>query len=195
MLVRLAIVPTALVGFLISTGCEKRCDEAADPHARYDVTVLDFYNAQGKFKYGVAGGSYPLSSGTCSSWDGLGPGASLQLQAAGQQSNSDGTCYEVTADLTSAPPGLTLLGPSTDGNALNQIRSTDAAMYALEDVAAGQCAGVLVLGFSDGLNPGGIYAQPVAGDFPPAILYTLFLPSSGTCPCCLDNFAIQLTKE
>ncbi|MGB8296528.1 MAG: hypothetical protein WCG85_13965 [Polyangia bacterium] len=87
------LLPGAVVGLLLSTGCEKRCNEALDPHARYDVTVLDFYNAQGKFRYGVVGGSSPLSSGTCSSWDGLDPGASLQLQSAGELSGPLNFCY------------------------------------------------------------------------------------------------------
>jgi hypothetical protein len=90
---------------------------------------------------------------------------------------------------------LTLAGPSTDGNAINQIRGTGAFMYAAESVTAGQCEGALMFGLFDSGGPGGIYTQPLAGNLPPAVLYTLFLPSGGTCQACDDNFAIQLTKE
>ncbi len=190
-----SILAAALVGLLLSAGCEKRCEGAADPHARYNVTVLDFCRAQGQFKCAGVGGSSPRSTGTCSSWDGMGIGALLEIQASGQSSRSDGTCYDVTAEVTSAPSQLTLAGPSTDGNAINQIRGTGAFMYAAESVTAGQCEGALMFGLFDSGGPGGIYTQPLAGNLPPAVLYTLFLPSGGTCQACDDNFAIQLTKE
>ncbi len=170
--------------------------EAADSNTRYSVRVLDVYNAQSKFKYVSGGDGYALSSGSCSAIDGIGPGASLEVQATGQASGRNDTCYFVTAELTSAPPELTLSGPSADGNALLQVRGSSAFMYALENVSiAAGCSGSLVLEFFAGGGAGGIYAQPVQGNLPTALLYRLFLPTDGSCKPCDDNFVIQLAKE
>ena len=185
----------ALVVLLLSTGCEQRCMEAADPNAKYKVTVSDVYNAQRNPFSNYPGGFDAQSSGTCSGMDGIGAGASLELQATGQTDSHNGVCYLVTADLVSAPLQLTLLGQSPNGTARDQISRSGAFMYLLEDATAGGCAGVWTLGFFDGGNSGGIYAKPVAGGPPPAILYRLFLPSGGSCPACDDNFAVQLATE
>jgi hypothetical protein len=189
------IAPAALAVILLSAGCEKRCMESADPDAKYNVTVSDIYNAQRNGAINYPGGLDVDSTGTCAGIDGIASGASIELRATGEADNHVGTCYLVSAQLVSAPPQLTLLGPSSNGPARTQITGSGAFMYSLEDVTVGGCTGVWVLGFFDGGNSGGIFAKAVAGGPPPAILYRLFLPSSGSCSICDDNFVVQLTKE
>jgi hypothetical protein len=67
-------------------------------------------------------------------------------------------------------------------------------MYVAEAVTIGGCGGALGLGIRAGA-PGELFAPPTTGQLPPALLYRLFVPSSGSCPPCDDNFVIQFTKE
>ncbi|HEX7501770.1 MAG TPA: hypothetical protein VF524_15945 [Polyangia bacterium] len=177
------------------TGCEKRCAGAVDPHASYAAAILDVYDAQSKFKFAQVSGVAVAYTDRCQSLDGMGPGKSIQVQASGQVSSPNEVCYLVSAQLVSAPAQLSRSGPSSDPYALLQAKNGNSFMYAVENATLGDCAGALVLGFYGGGNPGGIFAPPAEGGFPPALLYTLFLPSNGSCQPCDDLFVIQLTKE
>lgn len=188
------IIGLAVVGLLAEPACERQCEPSLDPTAKYQVAVLDVYNAQSQYYYDWMPPTYP-DSGTCSGIDGLVPGASLNVQATGRVSNPDGTCYEVTAQVLSGPSELGLVGWSSDEVAGDEVRGTSAFMYSVESVTAGGCAGSWALGYYNGGGPGGIFAAPVAGKLPPAIVWRLFLPSTPSCQPCEDDFAIQLTKE
>jgi hypothetical protein len=189
----------AALAFMALVGCEpRRCLEAADPYGRYDVSVVDLYNSQSRFHYVTGQGwSYYMSQGSCGAFDGVMPGASLQLQGTGEVANTSQTCKFVTAKLSSAPAAVTLLGPSSDAGANLVARGSDNFLHAIEDVTVGTCSGVAVVELFAGGAPGGVYSAPIEGAFPPAILYRLFLPStvSSSCSPCDDNLVIQLSKR
>jgi len=157
----------AALAFLAIAGCEpRRCLEAADPHARYDVRVVDLYNSQSRFRYVTGQGtSYYMSSGSCAAFDGVMPGASLQLQGTGEIPNGSKSCQFVTAELTSAPAAVMRLGPSTDASANLVARGSTNFLYATEDVTVGACSGVMVVSLFTGGDPGGCTRCPSRGLF------------------------------
>jgi hypothetical protein len=40
-----------------------------------------------------------------------------------------------------------------------------------------------------------MFSVPVDGDYPPAVIYRLFVPSTGSCQACDDNFAASVAKD
>jgi hypothetical protein len=189
------IALAALAGLLFFSACEKRCMEVVDPGARYSAKVFDVYDSNSKFRQFQGTDAGTMYDTRCSSLDGIVVGSTLQLQATGQVSNRNDVCYLVTAQITSAPAELSLTGSSSDSNARNQVSGRDSFMYAMETATLDGCAGVFVVELFNGGNPAGIYATPVEGDFPPALLYDMFLPSTSTCQPCDDLFVTQLTKQ
>lgn len=189
------VVSILLVSPAFLAGCGGGlCNENIDQHGRYQIDAVDVYNQQSKFIFNGARAAYYMSTGACSGVDGIDTGALLELQATGSVSDGTKDCQYVTANVTSAPQQITLQGPSSDPYATADARYGDTFMYAVENVAVAGCTGVMVLNLFGGGAEGGLFSTPVEGDFPPAILYRLFLPSTGVCQPCDDNFVIQLTK-
>jgi hypothetical protein len=200
MLSRIVLLACA-VGILAPVaGCqESLCHDAGiDSSGRYKIGVMDLYNEQSAFTYNgslvvSAGGA---SRGTCAQMDGIGPGVSLELQAVGTVEDSTQTCKLIAANLLSAPSQIVQSDPFAQADqsyARNQIQQY-ALMYAAIGVTVSGCAGGLGLAILPG-GPSGAFAPAVPGELPPALLYRIFTPSSGTCLACGDNFAIQIAKE
>jgi hypothetical protein len=80
-------------------------------------------------------------------------------------------------------------------NAVAAARNGDAPMYAVDDVSVGACTGAMALVVLPGNAAGGIFATPVSGQPPPAVLFRYFFPTSGGCAECNDDFVIQLMKD
>jgi len=190
------------VGLLaLALGCQDRiCYNAGiDPSGgRYKVSVVDLYDTQSTFTYD---GSLVMSNGrataSCSQVDGIGPGATLELQAVGTVQNSTQNCELIAANLVSAPSQIAPVDGAGQFLALARAQvAQTSVMYAAESAAIAGCIG----GFALSIRPGGgglggLFATPVTGRLPPALLYRIFLPSSDTCQACADNFVIQIAKE
>jgi len=189
------------VGILaLALGCQNRIcyDAGIDPSGRYKVSVIDLYDTRSTFTYD---GSLVMSNGldtpSCSQVDGIGPGATLELQAVGTVQNRNQNCELIAAKLVSAPSQIVPVdgaGPFLE-LARNEVAETS-IMYAAEAAAIAGCSG----GFGLSIRPGGgglggLFATPVTGRLPPALLYRVFQPSSDTCQACADNFVIQIAKE
>jgi len=170
------------------------CQDAAGSDASYTVDVVAPYVEGGAYTFVPNGGSYSATTQSCSSTDGVVAGASLQFKGTGTMSDQAKTCDMVTAQALSLPAAIAANGPSTNADALRQIRGSSAFMYALEDATVGACSGTIVFGFFSGGGPGGILGTPMPGKFPPTILCRLFLPLTDGCQPCDDNFVVQLKK-
>jgi hypothetical protein len=184
----------SVVVLLLTSGCEHRCWEAMDPVGRYSVDIVDLYSPGSRFQFAEGqGDSYFDSSGSCAVIDGLSPGVSLQVQGTGEANDANHTCFIVTANLTSAPAAVVLGGPSVDAGALQQARGRPGFMYGVEDVTVGGCAGTLTIKLFH-VGAGNLYSTPADGQLPAVVLYRLFLPTSGACLPCDDNFVVRVSN-
>ncbi len=172
------------------------CDSQANPGARYHLQLLDVYDASSTFRYvvGSSGWSQYGFQGSCLAADGFAPGTEVDLQGTGEVSDVHGICDYVTAQIVSAPSQLVVTGPVTDRSANLQAQNNQDFIYSVEEVSVGNCTGTMTLELYGGGGPGGIYATPIVGDYPPVVLYRNFSPSSPSCQPCEDNFVIQLSK-
>ncbi len=186
-----------LLGGLASTiGCsEPLCEPALSPKETYSVHLIDDYTSASRFTYsGVTGDRYPGSVGSCQAIDGFEIGASFTLRGHGEQSYRNNLCEYVTADFENPPAGLTIVGPSTNALALNRAMATE-GLYAVADVKTSSCEGAILVELFNGGSAGGFFSTPVDGDRPPAVIYRLFVPSTGPCQICDDNFAASVAKD
>jgi hypothetical protein len=184
-----------LGGLASTSGCsEPPCDSALSPNATYSVHLIDDYTSASRFRYSVVNGdSYP-GAGRCQAIDGFQVGAAFTLHGNGEESARNNICEYVTADLEGAPTGVTVVGPGTDALALNRTAGTE-GLYAVADVKTSDCAASILLKLYGGGAAGGMFSTPVDGDYPPAVIYRLFVPSSGSCQVCDDNFAASVAKD
>lgn len=196
-------VASSLVGLLlVSVGCQDRLcrDVGLDPNGRYELTMLEVYDAQSSFKFESVvsgrGWSSGLSMGRCGGMDGLSPTTTVALQATGTVDNDTQNCKLITANLVSTTGAFTPLRHSTDPGVLAHVRRAgDPPLYGAEDVTAGGCSGSLAFALMGGGASGGILSAPTPGQLPPAIFYAIFLPTSGDCLPCDDNFAVQVARK
>lgn len=177
-------------------GCgEKLCDPELSTSGSYTIHLIDAYTAGGPFQYSIAlGDSDPESSGSCQGIDGLQPNASFTLRGNGEASERHDLCEYVTAAFGTTPNALTIVRPTTNMQAIHQAMGTD-DLYAIADVKVGTCSGTIVVELFSTAATGGIFSTPVDGALPPAVVYRLFLPSTGPCQACDDNFAASVTRS
>jgi hypothetical protein len=139
----------------LTLGCQNRIcyDAGIDPRGRYKVSVVDLYDTQSTFTYD---GSLVMSNGfamaSCARVDGIGPGATLELQAVGTVQNSNQNCELIAANLVSAPSQIAAVDVAGQFLTLarNQVAQTS-VMYAAESATIAGCNG----GFALSIRPGG----------------------------------------
>jgi hypothetical protein len=188
----------ALLGAVWAGGCDPTgpCALGIDQMGRYQADVLERYDAQSQFTYDVTIIRRPgWPSEPCSGADGIGPGASLVLQATGEMNRRRGFCDSVTADLTATPPEMTVVGPASNQWVRTEFAVALSGMFSTADVAFGGCTGSMGLGVYDGTED--VFAEPEPGSVPPAVLLRVFAPTEqadAACPACYDNFVIRFTK-
>jgi hypothetical protein len=177
-------------------GCSTRlCDSDMPTSGQLTVSAIDVYGPGGRFASRPGdGASNPKAQMSCAGIDGIAAGTSLGLTIKGQASDRNHTCNLVVADLTAPPTGLSVTGPSTNPTAMAMATGTE-GLYVLAEVKTATCGGTLLLELFEGGGAGGLLSQPKDGDYPPAIIYRLFLPSSGTCQPCQDNFSASVSKQ
>jgi hypothetical protein len=188
---RLLMVHALGLALAGSSACVTRpCypDSGIQLNARYRVTIVELYNQQSTFTYDPALiRANGLAMGTCP--DALRPAAgdTIDIQATDTAAGPGKACLLVAGRVTSAPPAVDLIKPST------QAHGDLSLIYAAEDVNIAGCNGSLNLDLSPTKNPGGAFATPTPGSLPPAVLYWLFLPTSG-CQPCDANYVVQLQE-
>jgi hypothetical protein len=195
---RLASWGAALAAALTG-GCDHPLcsDVGIDSHGRYRATVVALYEEQGAFTYQQSlVQSSGFSKGSCGALDGIGPGATLEFKATGTVDNKNALCKLITAEVVSRPPEIVPGDSSSQADeefARRQV-SESSSMFAGEAVTIGDCEGAFGVSIRPGA-PGELFATPTPGQLPPALLYRLFVPTSGGCTPCDDTFVIQFTKE
>ena len=121
-------------------------------------------------------------------------GVVLGVQAKGTVSNP--ACKVVSADITSVPPPVSLLGPPASPFGRDAIKGGGSGfMSAGASVSTPTGDGDLVFDFRFGGAAGSIFATPVPGSFPPVILHRTFFPARDPSQLCYDEFVIHLVKE
>ncbi len=184
---------------VVASGCNDRLcyDVGIDPNGRYRASLVETYDMQGHFTYdhslAVNAG---LATGSCAGFDGIAAPTVLELQGKGTVDNSNRNCKLITADLVAAPSEIVPGSDSAQSDAREaQLQVADISlMYVAEAATIGGCGGALGIGIRPGAA-GQLFATPMTGTLPPALLYRLFVPSIGSCQPCEDSFVIQLTKE
>jgi hypothetical protein len=192
---RLAPWGAALAAVLVG-GCDHPLctDVGIDPHGSYRATVVAAYEEQGSFTYQKS--LIQASYASCGALDGIGPGTELEFRATGRVDDKNKICQLIKSDLVSAPAAVVPADSSSQADAIvaQQQVSELSAMFAGEAVTIGDCGGGFGVSIRPGA-PGQLFATPTAGQLPPALLYRVFIPTSGGCTPCDDNFVIQFTKE
>jgi hypothetical protein len=191
------LMQAALAAVALS-GCDSTgpCVPGLDQTSRYQVDVVERYDMQSHFEYDVERIRRPTwPTEPCSGADGIGPGASLVLQATDELNRRRGFCDSVTADLTATPPEMTVVGPASSPAVRTEFMVALSGMFSTADVAFGACTGTLGLGVYDGTED--VFAEPVPGSVPPAVLLRVFAPTDladTACAACYDNFVIRFSK-
>ena len=185
-------------GALYLAGCAPHPCSALQGSGRYRVTLHEPYTEQGPFTY-MSTLSKHVGETRCSGPFGAGTGAQLEFRTTGTFAKHDnGTCTLVTAELTATSAGAVVLGPSSNAFALLQVHALNAYFFGAHLVEVDGCRGTLAFEVLPGLAPDGLFSAPVPGQYPPAVLYRLFVPESGdagpTCAICDDAFVAELER-
>jgi hypothetical protein len=196
-----------LVCLSLASACQDRLcqDVGLAAGDRYRAFVVERYDEASRFTFdsshAFSNGANPVS---CAGLDGLGAGSSIAVEINGTVENDVQNCRIVTADLL-APPEV----KAVDGSAA-VLEATAAAAATFEavvvrgsmEVTVGGCHGGYAVAIYDGkASIGGvatreIFAAPVEGEFPPALLYRMFAaPPGSSCTSCQDTFVVQLARE
>ena len=188
-----------LGGALYIAGCTTQpCRSGPQASGRYRVTVHDPYTEQGQFTWDSVL-SRRVATNRCGGPFGAGTGAELEFRTTGTfVKNDNGSCTLVTAEMTATSAGATVLGPSEDIFALLQVQGINAYFYAAQEVEVDGCRGTLAFEVIRGRAPDGLFSAPVPGQYPPAVLYRLFVPENAdagpTCSLCDDAFVAELER-
>ena len=70
-------------------------------------------------------------------------------------------------------------------------------MFFMGDGTFGACIGTLGLAVLPSYRQADFFTPPVAGDYPPALLFKVFVPadpSNVACPSCYDDLVIGVSK-
>lgn len=182
---------------LLLAGCHlDPCYPGIDPHARYRIDVQELYTAQSDFAYDVSSTRSEGFAVACpTTQDSVGPGAVFELQATGTMNDTTGSCSIGTANILSVPSQIDLRGPASDWHAKSVAGAGNPLLYATSDVSLPGCTGSMALDLLAGDLRNGVLATPQVGQVPPVVFYRYFIPTSGSCVECNDNFVIQLTQE
>jgi len=179
---------------MASAGCKDRlCEPEVNSGGHYRADILDRYDAQSRFAFEANNGlhiSQIDSRLSCAGLDGIQPGGAVELQGVGESTDHARACSLVAANLVHAPEPTIIVAPA----ATSVGHGAPVFMYAVEDVSIGSCAGVLDI---EMLGSGDVFAVPVEGQFPKAVLYRAFFPAPSapvSCGSCEDNFVVQFTK-
>jgi hypothetical protein len=190
-----AVAPLFLAQMLFLLGCKiPLCNPQADAPS-YRVSVIETYDSSTRFHYQMNSGFEVTDVASCAGSDGIASGAVLELQKKDDVPDFHGTCEYVSAELVSGPSQITVLGLSSDSQAIRMAQNSWDFIYSVDQVQVGSCAGILTLelGFGDGASRD-IYATPIPGRDSPVILRRLFQPSDPACTPCGDPFVVQLSK-
>jgi len=143
------------------------CNSAINANGgRYDVYVT-----------GVSGAYPPPSIDSCAGLDGIAPGATLSLETVGAFDDGSQFCRYAVADLLTGPAALTPAPPSSAPLADLSGLGKSPFMESFAKVTTPGCSGTVELVFVD-------YG----------LMYRIFLPSSGSCPVCDDDFSVEITR-
>ena len=188
----------AIGGVLYLAGCSTDPCSALQGSGRYRVTLHELYTEQGPFTWDSLL-SEQSTPDRCGGPFGAGTGAELEFRTTGTFVKHDnGSCTLVAAELTANSAGAVVLGPSSNTFARLQVESLNAYFFAADEVDVDGCRGTLAFKVIPGRAPDGLFSAPLPGQYPPAVLYRLFVPESGdaapTCALCDDAFVAQLEK-
>jgi hypothetical protein len=189
-----------LLATLSWTGCDgpTPCVPGVDQTGRYKVDVVERYDEQSQFTYSTMIGLHPgWTQGRCMGADGIGAGASIILRGTGLFGRRSGSCDSVTADLSPPPAELSVVGAATDLAVTETLKGNGSALFFMGDVTFGGCAGTLGLAVLPGYRQADFFTPPVAGDYPPAVLFKVFVPadpSNVACPSCYEDLVIGVSK-
>lgn len=189
------VAMTLLAGAVL--GCEHRLCVSEGIRSSGDVltaTVVASYVPDGGFTYDPLNARGPGPAKPCSDSDGLAAGGSVQFKTTGTTQTGTMVCEIIAAAVIAAPPAITLNGPAGAGRASDDVQSSDAVIYAAENVTVGGCDGADGFELVNGSGPGGLFGTPMPGAPPPAVLLRVFEPSESTCSLCYDNFVVQVSR-
>ena len=186
----------AVGGAVLLTGCTTSpCSSGPQPSGRYRVTAHEPYDEQSQFTFDSLRTRRLGDASRCDGPFGAGVGSQLEFRATGTVVNGN-YCTVASAELTTtSSTDAALLGPSDNAFARRALEGDNAFFYAVEGVEIGACRGALGFEVIRGRAPDGLFSTPVPGQYPPVVLYRLFVPDPWTdmnCPMCDDAFVAEI---
>jgi hypothetical protein len=181
-----------------AAGCESRLcapEGIASSGKVVSATIVEIYDQNSSFTYQPQLVYCYGPPAPCPGTDGLVQGASVEFRTAGLTDNGTKNCQLIAAKAIAVPAPITIDSDDFGSLASAQVEKDPSVIYSAENVSVNGCDGAYAFAIMAGDGKGGIFATPVQGAPPPAILFRLFLPSSnGSCQTCFDNFVVQLSE-
>jgi hypothetical protein len=197
---RVQDVLSVLIAAGLGGGCHKPCADELSVGSKYQVAVLDRYGPGSPYAYdegefahcsGDVGSSY-----TCGAFDGVVPGASLDLRIVRMDGPASGnaSCNFLEAEVVRGPAEVVFWGSSSESFA-------GGSFGAGGKVTVGECEGDWTLCFGKTSTPS-VLDPPRVGEVPPVLMTRIFTVIGGTgCPGadeygqrCDDTFVVQVSK-